>query len=106
MITDKQFEDAFTAAGGWFILTQYEEIANWVGSKSDLVDYIYSKNFDKNRTGSNTRVSSVLRIIENGKGREALQKIRDSTTINRQHPEAYSLASEKLSRLFKRPNKS
>jgi hypothetical protein len=28
MITDKQFDDAFTAAGGWFILTQCEEIEN------------------------------------------------------------------------------
>lgn len=47
MITDKQFEDAFTTAGSWFILTQYEEIANWVGSKATLVDYMYTKNFDK-----------------------------------------------------------
>ena len=101
MITDKQFDDAFTAAGGWFILTQYEEIANWNGSKFDLIDYMYSKNFDKNRTGTNTRVSSVLRIIENGRGYEALKKIRDSATINRQHPEAYELATEKLSTLFK-----
>ena len=28
-MTDKQFNDAFTAAGGWFILTQYETIADW-----------------------------------------------------------------------------
>jgi len=43
MITDKQFEDAFTA-GGWFLLTQYEETANWKDSKKDLVDYLCSKN--------------------------------------------------------------
>lgn len=101
MITDKQFEDAFTAAGGWFLLTQYEEIVNWKGSKKDLVEYMYSKNFDKNRTGTNTRVSSVLRIIENSRGQEALLKIRDSRTINRQHKEAYSLASELLARLLR-----
>lgn len=41
MITDKQFEDAFTAAGGWFLLTQYEEIVNWKGSKKDLVDRVF-----------------------------------------------------------------
>ena len=103
-MTDKQFDDAFTAAGGWFLLTQYEEIANWVGRKSDLVEYMYSKNFDKNRTGTNTRVSSVIRIIENGRGHEALLKIRDSRTINRQHSEAYSLSSEMLSRLFGNAN--
>jgi hypothetical protein len=100
MITDKQFDDAFTAAGGWFLLTQYDIIANWAGSRADLVDYMYSKNFDKNRTGTNTRVSSVIRIIENGRGYEALLKIRDSRTINRQHPEAYTLSSEMLSRFF------
>lgn len=100
MITDKQFDDAFTAAGGWFLLTQYEIIANWADSRADLVDYMYSKNFDKNRTGTNTRVSSVIRIIENGRGREALLKIRDSRTINRQHAEAYTLSSELLSKFF------
>lgn len=101
MITDKQFEDAFTAAGGWFLLTQYEEIANWKESKKDLVDFMYTKNFDKDRTGTNARVSSVLRIIENNRVQEALLKIRDSRTINRQHNEAYSLASKLLSELFK-----
>lgn len=96
MITDKQFEDSFTAAGGWFILTQYEVIANWSGNKADLVEYIFQQGFDKNRTGSNTRVSSVLRIIDNGRSKEAIMKIRDSATINRHHPEAYSLATELL----------
>jgi len=46
MITDKQFEDAFTAAGGWFFLTQFELIKSWPDSKSELVDIIYSKGFD------------------------------------------------------------
>ena len=105
MITYKQFEDAFTAAGGWFLLTQYEAITNWNGSKKDLVEYMYSKNFDKNRTGTNTRVSSVLRIIENNRGQEALLKIRDSRAINRQHNEAYSLASELLARFFENAGK-
>lgn len=63
MITDKQFEDAFTAAGGWFFLTQFELIRAWTGSKVEHVDVIYSKGFDAKRTGSNTRVASVVRII-------------------------------------------
>ncbi len=92
MITDKQFDDAFTAAGGRFILTQYEEIANWKGSKADLIELMYLKNFDKVITGAQTRVNSVLRIINNGRGKEALEKILDSKTINKQHPEAYQMA--------------
>lgn len=99
MITDKQFEDAFTAAGGWFLLTQYETIANWSGNKAELVDYMYQQGFDKKRSGSNTRVSSVIRIIDNGRSKEAILRVRDSVTINRQHPQAYELATELLNRI-------
>lgn len=98
MITDKQFDDAFTAAGGWFFLTQFELIKSWAGSKAELVDLIYSKGFDAKRTGSNTRVSSSLRIIDAGRGKEALIKIRDSKSINREHPKAEHMASELLSK--------
>lgn len=98
-MTDKQFDDAFTAAGGWFILTQYETIAGWTGSKKELVDYIFSLGFDLKRTGSNTRVSSTLRIIQENRTRDALVKIRDSKTINRQHPEAAAMATKLLDRL-------
>lgn len=100
MITDKQFEDAFTTAGGWFFLTQFELIKAWVGNKAELVDMIYSKGFDAKRTGSNTRVSSSIRIIDAGRGKEALIKIRDSKIINREHPEAEQMASELLSKYF------
>jgi len=96
MITDKQFDDAFTAAGGWFFLTQFETIKGWTGERSELVDLIYSKGFDAKRTGSNTRVSSALRIIDAGRSKEALIKVRDSKTINREHPDAAYLAKELL----------
>ncbi len=99
MITDKQFDDAFTSAGGWFLLTQYETIASWKGSKTELVDFIYSKGFDSKRAGSSTRVSSALNIINNNRGREALIKIRDSKAINRAHPEAYDIASSLLKQI-------
>jgi hypothetical protein len=96
MITDEQFNDAFTAAGGWFFLTQYELIKSWYGKREDLVDLIYNKGFDAKRSGSNTRVSSALRIIEEGREKDALIKIRDSKRINHDHPEAAYLASELL----------
>ena len=100
MITDKQFDDAFTAAGGWFFLTQYETIKHWTGSKSELVDLIFQVGFDKKRSGSNTRVSSSVRIIENNRDLDALIKIRDSVTINRQHPEAETIAKNLISKYF------
>ena len=100
MISDKQFDDAFTAAGGWFFLTQFELIEAWAGSKADLVKIIYGKGFDAKKTGSSTRVSGSLRIIGNGRGKEALIKIRDSKSINRRHPEAERMASKLLSEHF------
>ena len=100
MISDKQFEDAFTAAGGWFFLTQFELIKACTGSRAELVDLLYSKGFDAKRTGSNTRVSSSLRIINAGLGKKALIKIRDSRSINREHPEAEHMASELLLKYF------
>lgn len=100
MITDKQFDDAFTAAGGWFFLTQYETIKHWTGSRAELVDLMFQAGFDKKRTGSNTRVSSSIRIIENNRDLDALIKIRDSVTINRQHPEAEKIAKNLIEKYF------
>ena len=99
-MTDKQFDDAFTAAGGWFIVTQYETIADWNGTRADLVDYIYTLGFDAKRTGSNTRVSSVLRLIDENKIEDAIIKVRDSRRINAQHPEAFVRANDILKRRF------
>jgi len=99
-MTDKQFDDAFTAAGGWFILTQFEIIVDWKGEKSNLIDELYEKGFDKKRTGTTTRVSSIMRILENNRGKEALEIIRDSTNINRIHPEAKKIAEDIIKQRF------
>ena len=99
-MTDKQFNDAFTAAGGWFIVTQYETISQWSGSISDLIDHEFTMGFDAKRTGTNTRVSSVLRLIKENRIQDAIVKVRDSKRINLQHPEAYNLASDLLNRFF------
>ena len=100
MITDKQFEDAFTAAGGWFILTQFEKIYSWTGTKAELVDELFKEGFDTKRTGTTTRVSSVIRIIEANRAKEALIKIRDSKVINKVHPEAENMAIKLINRYY------
>lgn len=99
-MTDKQFNDSFTAAGGWFILTQYDKIADWKGETSDLVDELYKEGFDSKRRGTNTRVYSTLRLVNNKRGKEALEKIMNSSIINRQHPEAERIAKEIIQRRF------
>ena len=101
LITDKQFIDAFTATGGWFFLTQYETLVSWTKSKESLIEYMYNQGFDSKISGSKTRVSSALRIIENGRAEEALLKIRESARINSQHPEAKQIANQLLMKMKK-----
>lgn len=100
MITDKQFNDSFTAAGGWFFLNEFEFINNWTGDNQDLIDKVFIHGWDGARSGTSTRVSSALRIIRNHRAKEALIKIRDSQTINRMHPNASSLASKLIKQYF------
>lgn len=95
-MTDKQFTDAFTAAGGWFILTQYQFIANSKLEKDDLLRKLFTKGFDAEISGTRTRLNSTLRIISEGRSKDALEKIRDSRRINADHPEAKAMAEEIL----------
>ncbi|MBO5936592.1 MAG: hypothetical protein J6V06_06960 [Clostridia bacterium] len=100
MITDKQFDDAFTAAGGWFILSQYETLHNWKGTNVELAEILFKEGFDSSIKGTKTRVACALRIINEGRGEEALLKIRNSDRINHQHPEAKKLAQYLLDKYY------
>ena len=97
-MTDAQFKTAFTAAGGWFIVTQFETVYLWRGTREELGDQLYRQGFDNDRTGTSARTSALLRIIKEGRAREALVRIRDSDKINRDHPEAKKMASDLISR--------
>lgn len=101
MITDKQFEDAFTAAGGWFVAMYYETVADWDGSRGELVDLIFKGGIDSQKTGTNTRVSSLSRIINNQRGKEALNRVINSSRIAKQNPEAVITALRLLETRFK-----
>lgn len=98
-ITDKQFTDAFTAAGGWFFLTQYQLIASSQLSRRELLKLLFEKGFDTEMSGTETRLYGVKKIIQGGRSREALEKIRDSKKINKAHPQAKAMAEEILATL-------
>lgn len=100
MISDKQFDDAFTAAGGWFVAMYFELVADWKGSKDDLIDRIYQDGTDTKRTGTSTRVSSLMRIIDNQRGHEALEKVKESSRIAKQNPEAVKTATRIIAERF------
>ena len=98
-MTDKQFNDAFTGAGGWFFLAQYQFIANAQLNRNDLLRELFAKGFDSDISGTNVRLSSVQSIIRKGRVKDALIKIRDSKRINAMHPEAKEMAEEILATL-------
>lgn len=50
--------------------------------------------------GATQEYQPSVRIIDAGRGKEALIKIRDSKPINKAHPEAEHMASELLSKYF------
>ena len=98
-MTDKQFKDAFTAAGGWFIVSQYRLIAESNLSSRELLERLFAQGFDSELSGTKVRLASVRRLIEEGRVRDAMEKIRDSANINRVHPEAHDMAQEILDSL-------
>lgn len=95
-LTNDEFTTAYTAAGGWFILNAFEQVYDWNKnqnfSKDTLIDNIFNLGFDSKRDGSTTRINSLLRLINGDAITEALEKSRDSSRINNEHPNAAALA--------------
>lgn len=98
--TSETLRETLNTAGSWFLLTQVEVILNWSAEDSSLVEALYQKGFDRNKSGTRARVSAVRRLIRENLLKEALEKIRDSKQVNQQHPEAYQLAQDVLQRRF------
>ena len=73
-MTDKQFIDAFTAAGDQFILTQNQLVANSMLEKDDLLRKLFAKGSDAKISGTRTRLNSTLRIISEGRFKDALKR--------------------------------
>ena len=96
---DKQFNDALTTAGKWFFLSQYRLIISLKNNTAELLDKLYEKEFDSDLSGTKARMYASIRIIDAGRAQEALEIIRDSSRVNRQHPEARDLAEEILASL-------
>jgi len=98
-MTDAQFKNSFTAAGGWFIVSQYRLIAESNLPSSELLDRLFAQGFDADLSGTKARLAATRRIIREDRVREAMEKIRDSVKINRVHPEAHDMAQEILDSL-------
>lgn len=83
MLTEKQFNDAFTAAGGKFFSLNYEYIFDNINvSTGVMIDALYPLGYDKYRNGTSTRVSSCKRLINDDYGIRALKKVARSKKID------------------------
>lgn len=57
-----------------------------------MIDLLFNTGFDSDKQATKTRVNAVLRIIKGNNGKNALGRIRDSTKISKEHPDAKQLA--------------
>ena len=87
-------------AGSWFLLTQVECILDWTAEDSLLAETLYQKGFDRDLSGTRTRVNAIRRLIENDMLGAAIEYIGNSPNVNRAHPEAHQLAQDVLERRF------
>lgn len=84
MMPDKQFDDAFTTAGGRLFANNYEYIADHIDPKSTgLVDTLYLMGYDAAKSGTRTRVSSSKRLIADNHGIRAIKKVAASEKIQK-----------------------
>ena len=81
-ITDKQFINSYRSAGLWFVALYMEEFLLRVDEldddllKNKLIEEIYDNGentFDKEISGTRTRVNALYRIIKAGRVIEALE---------------------------------
>lgn len=98
-MTDKQFQNAFTTAGGWFIVSQYRFITESRLETQTLLNRLFNKGFDSDLSGTKARLGAFNRLIRGNRIQDAMEKIRDSQRINSQHPEARNMAQEILDSL-------
>lgn len=103
-ISSYEFTTYYTTAGGWFIITAFEQVYDWTKnptfSKNTLIDNIFDLGFDSKRSGSVARVNALIKLIEGDAGKEALEKSRDSSRINSAHPNASSLADGLINKYY------
>lgn len=98
MLSDKEFDDAFTAVGGRFFANTYEYIADNIDRGTpELIDKLYLLGYDANKSGTSTRVSSSKRLIRDNFGIRALKKVAQS---NRIKPDAINAACRILNERF------
>lgn len=108
LISDTQYIRAYRSAGLWFVgmymeafLLRIDELVD-DNSKAKLIEEIYDNGentFDKDLSGTRTRVNSLYRIIKAGREIEALKKVIQSDRVAKENPQAIIDAKDLLIRI-------
>ena len=60
-MTDKQVRRLLASTGKWFFAKYFEEVHSRKDNKKALIDDLYEEGFDKNLSGTTTRVGCMIR---------------------------------------------
>ena len=107
-ITDKQFIKTYRSAALWFVALYMEAFLLRIseleddGRKSKLVEEIYDNGenaFDKDESGTRTRVNCLWRIIKAGRAVQALEVAANSNRLKKDFYDAFKIANDLLKRI-------
>ena len=84
MLSDREFDEAFSATGARFFVSNYEYISDNVSLvKTILIDALYPLGYDANRNGTSTRISSFKKLLNDNNGIKALKKVASSSKLDK-----------------------
>lgn len=93
-LNDNQIRRLLGSVGKWFFVKYFQEAYSNRDDKKALIDLLYNEGFDKDISGTTTRVNCMIRIIDSGCSQEAFRIIEDSDRMHIDHPELSKLLAE------------
>lgn len=85
--TEKQIKRLLNSTGKWFFIKYFEDVYSNRENKEHLIKRLYCEGFDKDITGTSTRVNCMIRLINSDCLADALQIIADSKRLCKDHPD-------------------
>lgn len=86
-LTEKQVKRLLNSTGKWFFVKHFEDVYSSMENKERLIKRLYDEGFDKDITGTSTRVNCMIRLINSDCMAYALQNIADSKRLRKDHPD-------------------
>lgn len=90
-LTNQQVHRLLDSVGKWFFVKYFEEVYAGKSDKQRLIDKLFQEGHDKDIAGTTTRVSCMVRLINNGYAHDALEIVAKSKRLLKDHPETSAL---------------